>query len=86
MHQLLRVDAGVVLERIISNQVEKFKVLSDFIELNMQLLNLDGHRLVVVDEGRLLFMIHPNLLHQVLSSCSLVLGVLAEGQALIGLN
>ncbi len=66
--------------------MEQLKVLSESLELEVQVLHLDGHGLVVGDKGGLLFVIHADLLHQVLRSRLLVLRLLTESQAFIGLN
>lgn len=49
-------------------------------------MHLDCHRLVIVDEGRLLLLAHSDLLNQVLSCHSFVLRVLAHGKTLVGFD
>ena len=76
----------VFLEGGFLSQVEQLKVLSESLELEVQVLHLDGHGLVVGDEGGLLFVIHADLLHQVLRCRPLVLRLLTESQAFVGLD
>ena len=70
----------------IFGQVEKLELVPVVLELQVEVLHLDGHGLVVVDEGRLLLLTHSDLLHQVLSRHSLVLGVLAHGETFVGFD
>jgi hypothetical protein len=74
------------LEGVLLGQVEQLKVLSECLELKVQVLHLDGHGLVVVDEGGLLLMIHPDLFHQILRSRPLILRLLTESQASVSLD
>ena len=76
LHRVIRYD-------VFFSQVEHLKLFSQLLELEMKVLHLDSHGLVIVDQGCLFFLVHTNLLDEVLSSLSLLLRLLTESQALV---
>ena len=76
----------VVRHEVFFGQVEHLKFFSHLLELKVKVLHLHSHCLVIVDQGRLFFLVHSNLLDEILSSLSLLLILLTEGQALVCLD
>jgi len=76
----------VVRDEVFFGQIEHLKLFPHLLELEVKVLHLHSHCLVIVDQGSLFFLVHSNLLDEILSSLSLLLILLTEGQALVCLD
>ena len=89
-HQPLSVEHGalerVIRHRVLLGKLEEFQLFSHLFKLQVQILHLHRHRLIVIDQGSLFFGVDSDLLDQILSSRSLIRLLLAQRQALVGLD
>ena len=85
LHQLLCA-LQLVIGVAFFHHVEKLEVVAQLLDLEAQVLNLQGHRLVVFDQGRPLLLVDADLLDKILCSCALVIRLLGQSESLISLN